>query len=1384
MHTHTRSLVVALATLMTAHMAFSADIYWQNTGSGDWSQAGNWTPGIPSNTDTIYIGGSGTAALSSGSTAITALYVGGTVGGETGELLINGGTLTGSQPFYIGYKNNAQGSVTVSDGLLHLQGASTAGNLSVGRDYGGVGILTITGGTVANFQGHIAHNNLGASGTVSVSGGLWNNANNLYVGSNGKGVLIITGGTVFNAGVGFIGNAAGSEGSVMVSDSGYWQNNNELRVGFAGTGTLTVTGGTVTNPNAIVGAHASGRGSAVVSGSGLWATTGTLSIGAIGGGILTIQEGGIVRVANSVVMIGGATAPATGTLALKGGVLEAQGIARTAGAASGNATLILNGGTVRALQGTGSYFNLPGTTLTLDGTGLAAGAPALTIDTNGFDLTVSNTFTGDGAFGKTGGGKVILEGDNHATTGGLNLNEGVVQISSTLNLFGGALNGSGTLVIDNAGAFAFAAGHTGDFTGLVRLQASGLELGNAAPVIDGATLQLAAGGSATYNSNNGDTTIGSLDFAGGSLDLTYSPSGTLFVDHLGVSTSGTVKLGGLSASGPPGNLPANFIDQSHATGDGLLLIKANSVGDISQLRVDTGTSSGITSDLGPVVATYNYAGLSGSNFGGEKGLFISTVLQELAIKSGSTLVLNTDNLESNSTHTLAARISGADGNVHISAPGDCIILNANNTYTGTTTIASGTVRAATNDVLGHTSHLILSDNTTFDLNGATQSIGALTGGAGSTLALGSGSLAINGSGVTQGRITGVQAGFLSVSSGTVILNSANTDLHVTTIIGAGGSVVLNDGQALGDGAIIIENTTASLTLNNASAASFANTLSGNGTFLKTGNGLLALSGDNEGFLGTVDLRQGAIEARNSKALGSGMTTLHGTQVDYVGANGTVPGAFAGTGKVVIREDSLLALARADAIGTGINVDINESHLVLAANGTRLGNVTLSNGRMSFNNPPGIFVTGTLKSLHGASTLIFNVDFDTGKANHLTITDAATGEHEVSIAHTGDPAAASIAIIKNPEGFTANYRYNPIETALERYDAVPGDGSAARPDRNAVYFHSSGLSSTADAILATASLQGRDWLYSLDALYLRMGDIRADPNYAKAGNPPGSFWVRARSHRLNASISSQGNETGAINGQSFHQYGHGLTAGVDRVHARGAGTIFVGAFIDTGIVDRDFDNYGNGESETIGAGVYGSWLHEKGWFADITLKLDHVKNDFDARASDGKLSHGSYKNYAKGVSLEIGRRLVNKNGWWVEPSVQAAYVHLNSAAYQVHGAYGPNFVQANVPSPVSVHLDATSAFQSRAGLRIGRQLGATRWHPYGKAAVAGSFSNGGEVTAEGKTLASDYDGCRVEAGFGASFIINARHALYLDFEYAKADDYERPWSINIGYRACW
>jgi outer membrane autotransporter protein len=426
-----------------------------------------------------------------------------------------------------------------------------------------------------------------------------------------------------------------------------------------------------------------------------------------------------------------------------------------------------------------------------------------------------------------------------------------------------------------------------------------------------------------------------------------------------------------------------------------------------------------------------------------------------------------------------------------------------------------------------------------------------------------------------------------------------------------------------------------------------------------------------------------------------------------------------------------------------------------------------------------FGTLTASTLSGAGVIAMNIDFTAGIASRLIITGEAAGTHSFELTPEGtavNPNSINIPLVTYASGSPV---FNPVsitDGGMNAYETRQAGNSV-----NLVY---AGGSPLGNAILATAGVLAMDWHYSLDSLYNRMGDLHAKHaapgpdvgdntnNTNTANNAGNDFWVRASGYHLNASSD--------VSGDAFDQGAVGLTAGIDKGFALSRSTFYIGAFLATSYSDRHYDTYGKGTTGGIGAGLYATWLHELGWYVDFVAKADRYKNDLDTQDGD-TINRIRYTNNAQGLSLEFGKRITIGRRFWFEPSAQAAIAWLGGKSYDTTTWQNGDSMYATRKG-LRVELDDATAAQYRMQLRAGVNLG--KWQPYAKFGEVKSDTTGGAIRAAGGSYDPQFDGWRLEAGAGVGYFITASSQLYLDYEYNKATQYERPWSFNLGYRRNW
>ncbi|EIP0060085.1 fibronectin-binding autotransporter adhesin ShdA [Salmonella enterica subsp. enterica serovar Concord] len=348
------------------------------------------------------------------------------------------------------------------------------------------------------------------------------------------------------------------------------------------------------------------------------------------------------------------------------------------------------------------------------------------------------------------------------------------------------------------------------------------------------------------NNYSGGTTI-----SGGTLTADHADSlGSGDIDNSGVLKVGEGELENiLSGSGSlvktgTGELTLSG-DNSYSggttiTGGTLMADHADSLGsgDIDNsgvLKVGEGDLENTLSGSGSLVKTgTGELTLSGGNdYSGGTTIIGGTLTADHADSLGSGDIDNSGVLQVGEGE-LKNTLSGS-GSLVKTGTGE-LTLSGDNTYSGGTTISDGTLIAASVNALG---------------SGDIDNSGVLKVGEGelkNTL-FGSGSLVKTGTGVLTLSGDNTYSGGTTISDGTLIADHADS-------LGSGD--IDNSGVLkVGEGEL-------------------KNTLSGSGSLVKTGTGVLTFSGDNKTYSGDTTIADGTLIAANVNALGSGNIDNSGT----------------------------------------------------------------------------------------------------------------------------------------------------------------------------------------------------------------------------------------------------------------------------------------------------------------------------------------------------------------------------------------------------------------------------------------------------------------------------------------------------------------------------
>ncbi|MDJ5229211.1 autotransporter-associated beta strand repeat-containing protein [Salmonella enterica] len=709
----------------------------------------------------------------------------------------------------------------------------------------------------------------GQSLTKTGAGTLILNAENTYTGSTtiSEGTLIAT--NVEALGTGNVTDNAtlelntGGDFDNAISGSGQVVKSGDETLTLSGansyTGGTTISGGTLVASNV----EALGSGD-VTDNATLELNTGGDFANNIGG------TGRVVKSGDKTLTLSGTNTYRGGTL-ISGGTLVASNVeALGSGDVTDNATLEMNtgGDFANNIGGTGSVVKSGDKTLTLSGNNTYRGGTTISggtlVATNVEALGSGNVTDnatlelntgGDFDNAISGSGQVVKSGDKTLTFSGANSYSGATTISGG-TLIAANVNALGTGAIDNRASLLLDASGQFTVTDLTTESGGNTEIG-AGSTLQATTLTQKSDSTLTINlnSNTVDPVIhaasqvslaGTLDITGVGDVLDSDPASTDDLDTFTLIASDKTIAGDfekLTVAGMDADL-ADFI-----TVDGRIDDTGKQYELTTALTWYADRDDAVTDAHG----TFNLTNADGS-------FAVNTVLENV----DATLD--------------PASSTGWDGTSLIKQGAGTLILNAENTYTGGTTISGGTLVATNVDALGSGD---VTDDATLELN---------TGGTFDNAISGSGQVVKSGDDVLT------LSGANSYSGGTLISD---------------GTLVASNVEALGSGDVTND---AVLELN--TGGDFDNAISGSGQVVKSDDDALTLSGSNT-YTGGTTINDGTLIATSVDALGSGDVTDDATL--ELNTGGTFDNAISGSGQVVKSGDDVLTLSGSNTYTGGTTI---------------------------------------------------------------------------------------------------------------------------------------------------------------------------------------------------------------------------------------------------------------------------------------------------------------------------------------------------------------------------------------------------------------------------------------------------------------------------------
>lgn len=910
-------------------------------------------------------------------------------------------TVTGTSAFALGShalvldsaSNDFGGAVAITAGDTRIRDANalTLGALSTGAlTVTSGGALNLGSGSVNGALAATSSNGIGQAGALTIAGDAAINA--------GSGAIVLLQENDFAGNAGFTGNginvqdrntlrvasvtslgggdvSLAARGSLLTPVSG---------LGSAGTVTLSADGGTLELAGPV-----SGHGVALFGRDGITFGNNLISFGAL----LATTSNGVITQASGAVTVAGMTGINTGTAAISlgsaanhfGGPVSLTGgttLLRDSGALTlGNvvtgALTVTSGGALSLGRGaiTGALSaNSNGNAISQTGTLLVTGTATVNAGAGSIALAQQNDFMGGVAL--TGSSIDLADANNLTVTAVTTSGVGNVNLvaAGALSLPATGLSAAGNVRLRaEGGALTLGGDISGNTVSLYSQDA--LTLGSSITTADTLTVStanrainqtggaLAVGGASSFDVGSGSISLGSANnhFAG-AVGLTGR---TTLIRDSGALTLGTLSTGALTViSGGTLNLGSGTADSLVAVSNGNAIVQTGGL-IVAQASTIVAGSGSITLDN------------AANDFQGG-----------VALTGGSMAVRDRNNL------AVTSLTSGTQGSITLHAGGALTLpAQAINAGTGTVTLiadgdtlaTAGTVQGGAVTLRGHgglrLGHDIAATSLTLntDNDAITQTAGALTVQAATTVNAGSGDIAL----------LGVANDFntLAVAGGSIGVYDQN-DLSVSSLSSGVGSVALTAGGTLslpwGD----IDVGTANLSLR-----SLGGTLSTRGN-LAAGNVSLAARdgltlGDQITAGNTLSLSSssGGITQTAGAVTAGGATSADAGGAIRLGNSNRFGGGIGLTGNDVLVRDS------DDLTVTALNVGANGSVTLRAGGALYLPAQTIDTGSLSlFADGGSLRTAGALRAgtvgMTARDGLLLNHDVSATNTLSLTTANAA------------------------------------------------------------------------------------------------------------------------------------------------------------------------------------------------------------------------------------------------------------------------------------------------------------------------------------------------------------------------------------------------------------
>ncbi|QDR81389.1 TonB-dependent receptor domain-containing protein [Sporomusa termitida] len=290
--------------------------------------------------------------------------------------------------------------------------------------------------------------------------------------------------------------------------------------------------------------------------------------------------------------------------------------------------------------------------------------------------------------------------------------------------------------------------------------------------------------------------------------------------------------------------------------------------------------------------------------------------------------------------------------------------------------------------------------------------------------------------------------------------------------------------------------------------------------------------------------------------------------------------------------------------------------------------------------------------------------DSGQVNLPVLVGILNGAENFTVT-----AQTSVA-----DGVLSTYEITPVIEQTDNYFTDPEDAAAKKGTawwlKSYSFVDTGEMSTTGKAVSDNSIINNNLWRSSYLNMFRRTADLHgryggSTDLYSAAGadgDGRENVWAQAYHGKVDGK---------SRYGGSFDQSYNGVQVGYDKLLNKAFynGRVYTGFYLNK-IDGKSTTQSGSGEQDSLGGGLYGTWVGDKGHYLDAGVTASKLKNEFSmvANLGDGTgnsgIVDGTSRTWGYGMGLQYGKLNALADNWWWEPAASFFLGHVDATTYQL------------------------------------------------------------------------------------------------------------------------